>query len=54
MLNKTVIHGRIDGPLLLEDRTHPAFARRPHQGCFWVVASLEAASDGCSSPAILR
>src|SRR6202023_2360661 len=47
ILNKTIIHGRIDGPLLLAHRAHPAFARhRPQRlllgdrligGCFrWV------------------
>src|SRR5262249_3092005 len=28
ILDKTIIHGRIDGPLLLAHRTRPAFARR--------------------------
>jgi len=26
ILNKTIIHGRIDGPLLLAHRAHPSFA----------------------------
>src|SRR6266436_8688587 len=31
ILNKTIVHGRIDGPLLLAHRAHPAFARRRPQ-----------------------